>query len=193
MNGKNLLLGISPWIAFTILPSVFGASSVGWAAAIAGLGSLILAMRNLVRDRSVTLIDISGVATFTVLTILGFAGQMDNFLVDYGRGLAAAVLAAVMFTSSFFTPFTEHYARQGVDRRYWGSPAFRAVNRRISQLWAGIIAVMAVGHIVAGSLPDRPVLVMSLNWGLPITMALWALRRSDEIAGGTLVSGNGAA
>jgi hypothetical protein len=59
----------------------------------------------------VKIIDAAGVVTFAVLSVIGFAGgpRVDEFLVHFGRGGAALVLAAVMAISAFTVPFTEQY------------------------------------------------------------------------------------
>ena len=46
----------------------------------------------------------------------------DAFLAGYGRALAAAILAAVIFLLLPVMPFTEQYARESVPREYWHSP-----------------------------------------------------------------------
>ncbi|SCF93520.1 hypothetical protein GA0115256_134813, partial [Streptomyces sp. DconLS] len=139
MKASSLLFGLAPWILFSLIAERAGTGAVGWAALAACLGSLLLAVRGAVRD-GLKVIDAAGVLTFGALTVLGLTGgrHVEQSLVDYGRGGAALLLAAIMLVSAFTVPFTEQYARAGVDRRYWGSPVFRAVNRRISLLWAGV-------------------------------------------------------
>jgi hypothetical protein len=91
-----------------------------------------------------------------------------------------------MVVSAYTVPFTEHFARQEVDRRYWASPVFRAMNRRLSLLWAGLIAVMACSHLVAGALAagghDRPILTIALNWGVPVLVVVLGLKSTEHIA-----------
>ena len=65
-----------------------------------------------------------------------------------------------------------------MDSQYWGSPEFRAVNKKISLLWAGVILVMAICHLVAGALAASAVLPghrpgnFLLNWALPIVLIM---------------------
>jgi hypothetical protein len=104
--------------------------------------------------------------------------------VDYGRGGSALVLATVMLASVAIVPFTEQLAREQVDRRYWGSPVFRALNRRISLLWAGLIYVMALGHLTSGYLADhgQDPRNLLLNWAVPVALILYGLKQTDRIA-----------
>jgi hypothetical protein len=75
---------------------------------------------------------------------------VNDWVADYGRGSAALALAAVMLVSSFTVPFTVQYARESVPQEYWHTPTFRAVNRKISLLRAGALAVIGAGHLLAG-------------------------------------------
>ncbi len=136
------------------------------------------------------MIDVTGVATFGALALIGFSGGQSatNRIADYGRGTAALVLAAIMLVSSVTMPFTEQYARESVPRQYRGSPVFRSVNRRISALWGGAAVIMGAGHLLAGRLDPasnpvtgaRPVDLI-LNWALPIALILFAVNRSKQI------------
>jgi hypothetical protein len=114
-----------------------------------------------------------------------------SFLAGYGRALAAAILAAVIFLLLPVMPFTEQYARESVPREFWHSPTFRSINRRISAAWGGAIAVMALSHVVAGmfATPDsgagllhRPVDLL-FNWIVPALLLWAAARYTQRVAG----------
>jgi hypothetical protein len=186
MKATNLLLGIAPWVLFSVIADHIGAQYVGAAALVAGLASLVLLVRGAVTD-GIKIIDAAGVVTFAALALFGFNGsaQTQQWLVDYGRGGCTLVLAAVMALSAITVPFTEQYARAQVDPRYWGSPVFRALNRKISLLWAGLITVMACSHLLAGALAaagnERPIVNIALNWGVPILIVIKGLKATDQI------------
>ena len=63
-------------------------------------------------------------------------------------------------------------------RQYVTSPVFRAVNRKISGIWAAIILVMAAGHFLDGYLdanlqgPTRVIVDLILNWAVPIGVTI---------------------
>ncbi|MCP9206653.1 hypothetical protein [Streptomyces cucumeris] len=187
MKPLTLLFGMAPWVLFSMIADRLGTGAVGWAALAACLGSLVLAVRGAVTD-GLKVIDAAGVVTFGALAAIGLASGPDvqRSLVDYGRGGAALVLGTVMLVSAFTVPFTEQYARASIDRRYWGSPAFRAVNRRISLLWAGIILVMAVCHLLAGALGTGDIL---LNWVIPVLLVLGGLKCTEAVASAAGVGG----
>jgi hypothetical protein len=190
MKATNLLIGIAPWVLFSVVADHIGTSSVGIAAALALAGSLILAVRGARRD-GLKVIDASGVVTFTILTVVGLLSShhVQQWLVDYGRGGCAVVLALVMLISAFTIPFTEQYARAQVDSRYWGSPVFRETNKKISLVWAGLIAAMSASHLVAGALAahgdSRPIHNIALNWGVPLLVVVKGMKATEQIAPGT--------
>lgn len=185
----KVLLSLAPWLVFSVVAERAGSGAVGIAALLACAGSLVLAVYG-ARHGGVKIIDAAGVVTFAILSVIGFAGgpRVDDFLVHYGRGGAALVLATVMAISAFTVPFTEQYARQGIDRQYWDSPVFRAKNKAISLLWAGVILVMAVCHLIAGALAATAILPgrhpgnFVLNWAIPVVLILWAIRQTRRIA-----------
>jgi hypothetical protein len=188
-NLKNLgmLLGLAPWVLFSVIAEHVGVNAVAAAAALAGLACLVLAIRGAKHD-GLKITDAAGVVTFAVITAAGLLGDHDlrRWLVDYGRGGCAVVLAVVMLISVFTVPFSEQYARAQVDRRYWGSPVFRATNRQISLVWAGLIAIMAAGHLLSGFLAasghQGPVLNLALNWVVPVLIVFRGLAASQRIA-----------
>jgi hypothetical protein len=80
-------------------------------------------------------------------------------------------------------------ARETVPREYWASPVFRSINRRISALWGGVVAVMAAGHLLAGAIdpPSDPVpaarpVDLLLNWALPTALILLAVNCTQRIS-----------
>jgi hypothetical protein len=188
MDAKRFLIALAPWVLFSLVAERAGADAVAAAALLACLGSLALAIYGL-RYGGLKIIDGAGVITFAAIAVTGLVGghQVDEFLVDYGRGGAALVLAAIMAASALTVPFTEQYARESVDPQYWGSPIFRAKNKVISLLWAGVISVMAVCHLIAGALtttsgiPGRHPGNILLNWVVPILLILWAVRRTETL------------
>ena len=185
MKPTNLLLGLAPWVLFSMIADHIGSDAVGYAALAACLGSVALAVRG-ARHTGVNILDAAGVVTFGLLAVIGLTGssEVQQLIVDFGRGGCAVVLATVMLVSVVTVPFTEQFARAQVDPRYWGSPVFRAVNRRISLVWAGLIYVMALGHLASGYLAhqgDDPRNLL-LNWGLPVAIVLYGLKQTERIA-----------
>ena len=99
-------------------------------------------------------------------------------LARYARGIAAALLSLIAFASLLFVPFTEQYARESVPEQFWSSPRFKAVNRRLTTMWACVFAAMVPLHVIAGAL-DTQRANLIFNWALPIALVLWAVKRTD--------------
>src|ERR1700761_263932 len=157
MSMTKVLVGFVPWIVFSLVATRIGPGAVAAAAVLAFLVAVGLIVRSVVRGESPKLLEVCGAVVFLALAVLaGIAPGLDPVLASYGRAIAAAVLAVVIFLLLPVMPFTEQYARESVPRQYWHTPEFRSVNRRISAVWGGVVAAMAVGHAVAGTfeVPD---------------------------------------
>lgn len=189
MNSKKMFLSLIPWVLFSVIINRKGAD----AAAIAALAAAALSLVLLVKDSQlgVKVIDVAGVVVFGGLAALGFSGghSVTDWIADYGRGSAAIILAVIMLGSALTVPFTEQYARESVPREYWSSPVFRSVNRKLSLLWGAVVAVMGLGHLLAGAIDpasnpsagSRPV-DLFFNWVLPIALILFAVKRTQAIS-----------
>ena len=189
MNLKGMLLSLAPWLIFAIGAKALGPAWVGVVALVALLvviGSLIARRR-----KGVSVIDVTGLVTFGILTTVVLLGgpAVKVWVVDYGRGGCAIVLALVMAVSAITVPFTEQYARDVVPEKYWHSPLFRAVNRKISGLWAAIAFIHAGCHLLAGHLaatsPDQhgtAGLSIVLNWIIPIGLTIVGIVATQKLA-----------
>lgn len=190
MNAKTMLLGLAPWALFSLLAQRLGADVVAIAALLACASSAVLACIGIRKKGGLKIIDAAGIVTFGVIALLGLfsSPELDQTLVDFGRGGSALVLAAVMGISALTVPFTEQYARDSVDPLYWSSPVFRAKNKKISAMWAGVVFVMAICHTIAGALAATSTVDgnhpgnLLLNWVIPIMLIIWAVKRTRAIA-----------
>jgi len=187
MNAKKMLMSLIPWVVFSVIVEHGGTGT----AAVAALLATVLASTLLIKDRrhGVKIIDAAGVITFAAMTVLAFAGSaaMKAHIADYGRGTSTLVLALVMLGSVLVIPFTEQYARESVPQQYWGSPVFRAVNRRISLAWGAAVLVMAGSHLLSGLIEangngSRGSNLL-LNWAIPVGLALAAMKYTNRVAG----------
>jgi hypothetical protein len=193
MSMKQVLVGFVPWIVFTLVATRTGPGAVGVACVLAFLVAVGLIVRSVSRGESPKVLEVVGAVVF-----LGLGGislvypAADAFLSGYGRAVAAAVLAAVIFLLLPVMPFTEQYARESVPREYWNTAEFRSINRRISAAWGGVVATMAVSHALAGTFeaPDpgvrllhRPVDLV-FNWIVPGVLVWAAARYTQKVSGG---------
>lgn len=194
MSVKQILLGFLPWIAFSAVSTRVGPGAVGMAALLALALAAVFVVRSVARGQSPKLLEVTAVVMFAVTSAWALIDPTsDEVLAFYGRGGAALVLAVVLAASLAIRPFTEQYARETVPREYWDSPRFHSVNRRISTAWAAAVAVMAVGHLVAGALTangaeptgylvSRPADLI-LNWLVPGLLIVVTVRYTNRVAG----------
>jgi hypothetical protein len=191
MSMTKVLVGFVPWIVFSLVATRVGPGAVGAAAGLAFLVAVGLIIRSVIGGHSPKVLEVSGAVVFLAFTVLAVTTPaLDPVLADYGRSIAAAVLAVIIIALLPVMPFTEQYARETVPRQYWHTPQFRSVNRRISAAWGGIVAVMAVGHAIAGTfeVPDpgagllhRPVDLV-FNWLIPGLLVWWAARYTQRVS-----------
>ena len=197
MKSSKMFLSLIPWVLFTLIAGHAGAQFVGWAAAVAGLLTVVITVKG-VNERtadghrsSLKIIDVAGIITFAAMTALAFAGSDDlrRNIVDYGRGTCALILAVVMLGSLLVVPFTEQYAREQTPQQYWHSPVFRSVNRHISAAFGVAVLAMTVSHFYSGYLESHSGLStgmnLVLNWIIPVLLILGALKYTDRVKGGT--------
>ena len=118
--------------------------------------------------------------TFIGFVVVAFLADAStaHWVARYARGIAALILALISFASLFFTPFTEQYAREQVPEQYWGSPKFKAINRKLTTMWACIFAAMVPFHAIAGTL-DTKLGNIIFNWAIPLGLVFWGIKRSS--------------
>jgi hypothetical protein len=192
MSIQKVFVGFVPWIVFSLVATRVGPGAVGAGCLLALIVAVGLVVRSVFRGESPKLLEVTGAVVFLGLGVLSLADAgADTLLATYGRAIAAAILAAVIFLLLPAMPFTEQYARESVSRQYWHTREFRSINRRISAAWGGVIAAMAVSHLVGGlfELPDpgvgllhRPVDLL-FNWIVP-GLLVWAAFRYTQRASG---------
>ena len=124
-------------------------------------------------------LELGAVVTFAAFAAVSLvvAHHTGTDVARYARGIAAAALSVIAFASLLFVPFTEQYARERVDERFWSSPQFKAINRKLTIMWGAVFAAMVPFHILAGAL-DRPGTNILFNWVVPVALVVWAAKRS---------------
>jgi hypothetical protein len=183
MSPVKLVLAFLPWIAYLVVVSLVGPAGVPWAAVLALLVAAGLVGQALALRQAPKMLVLASGATFAVFAVLGFvAPATDVFLAGYGRGIAALVLALVIFASLPVMPFTEQFARDEVPRQYWDSPEFHGLNRRISAAWGAAIAGSGVCNIIATALLEPHAGALLVRLVLPVLFLVAAFRYTQHAA-----------
>ncbi|VTU41421.1 hypothetical protein H4P1_00053 (plasmid) [Variovorax sp. PBS-H4] len=182
MNPVKLLLGFLPWLLYSVLTDLPIDGIAGPAAILATVVSVVLLLVN--RKNGISIIDATSAVVFGALTVVAFAGGAE-WIHDYGRATSAVVLAVVMLISSVTVPFSEQYARSSVPQQYWGSPIFRAKNRRISALWGFTMLIMTGSHLLATFLLEEGTTAgqFLLNWLVPALLVVLAVKQTKRMSG----------
>lgn len=175
-GGKGIFMALIPWIVFTVLVS-HATLKLG---SLAALATAILIAARSARDGSPKLLEVAGVVTFIGFVVVAFLADAStaHWIARYARGIAALILSLIAFASLLFTPFTEQYARDQVPKQYWGSAKFKAINRKLTTMWACIFAAMVPFHVIAGAIDTRAGNIV-FNWAIPLGLVYWGIKRSS--------------
>lgn len=183
MSSKQVLLGLVPWLLYAVLTIAEGEWAGLYAAAAAAGWALVALLLSVSRGASTKILDVSALVIFGAFALIEVLGGADarDVLDDQGRGLAAALLAAMMLVSVAVRPFTEQYSRSDVPTTYRSSPVFRAVHRDLSLRWGLTVAVAAISYLIEADVraaDGSAVLAFVLTWVVPIGAVAVAARQS---------------
>lgn len=177
--GFGIYLAFVPWVVFSLIAQH---STLKAAAVVAFICSVAIALPSILARRA-KLLEIGAVLAFAGFALVSFTAHpaTSEWVARYARAIAASLLALIAFSSLLFTPFTEHYARETVPRRFWSSPQFKQVNRRLTMMWALVFCAMVPSHLVAGAI-DTHRANLIFNWGVPIILIMSAVKRGRQIS-----------
>jgi hypothetical protein len=175
-GGKGIFIALIPWIVFTVLVA-HASLELGSLAALAA--AVVIALPG-VRSGRPKLLEVGAVVTFIGFVAVAFLadGATAHWVARYARGIAAAILSLISFASLLSTPFTEEYARDSVPEKYWSSPQFKQINRKLTTMWACVFAAMVPFHVIAGAIDTQRGNII-FNWAIPLALVLWAIKRSS--------------
>lgn len=176
----RIYLGFLPWVVFAFVGRTIS-GGVAWGGAAALATAIAIAVAS-ARTGSVTLLGISAIALFAVLTVCGALDQHDpsGFLQQYFRAIAAGAMTLIAVVSTRFTPFTEPYSREIVVRKFWDTPRFKRVNVELSQIWA--ITFLAITlSFTAAVVIDSNAWSTVFNWIVPVGVTLLGVRAAARL------------
>ena len=154
MNSR-LYIGLAPWVVFTIVGrgSVEGVAWGAFAALVVALVTLVASART----RSMKDLEVFAVGLFSALAVWAVSDQHDPLgaLQRFHGAIAVGALALFAVASLAFHPFTESYAREIVQRKYWTTARFTRVNIELTLMWAVVFAATAASLAAAGVMQTR--------------------------------------
>ena len=190
MSPLGIVLGFAPWIVYLIVVGLAGAHGVPLAALLALAVAIGLVAQSVIRRQAPKLLAVAAAVIFAGYGVAALAAPgVEPFLAVYGRAVAALLLALTILVLLPVLPFTEQFARESVPRRYWSSPRFRALNRRVSAVWALAIGGSGIANALAATLADDPgahrgLLPVLLRIVVPVVLLIGAMRYTQAAAAG---------
>ena len=136
----NLVVGFAPFILFTLL-SRLSADLALW---VAFAAAFVVTIRDFVESPSLRLLDVGSLALFALLALV--RGFLDPNLSLAGVRFIAALglLLMLAIPLAFKKPFSVDYARLDPKEAGWRPELFLRVNYRVSSVWVGALALMAL-------------------------------------------------
>ena len=170
-------LGFLPWIVFAVVGRG-SLEGVAWGSVAALLTAAVITCIS-ARDRSVKELELFSIALFVSLAIAGALNQHDpqGFLQRYHNGVAVGALAFFAIASLAFHPFTEPYAREIVQRKWWKTSRFNRANVELTLMWAVVFVAIAASQITAGMIQTRLGSTI-FNWVLPVALVVLGVRQA---------------
>lgn len=178
-GGTPIYIAFVPWVLFAVVSH----RDTLLAGAVVALLAAVAVCAYSARGSTPKLPELAAVGTFAAFTVVALlvSGSVADDVSRYARAIAAAMLSLITFASLLGTPFTEAYARESVPREHWSSPAFKAINRRLTIMWGCVFAAMVPAHVLAGIIDTRRADTL-LNWVVPIVLLTWAVKRTGEVS-----------
>ncbi|MER6998027.1 hypothetical protein [Streptomyces sp. NPDC000410] len=176
----NPVLGMAPWIIFSVLVGP-GRFELSVALALAASLVLVIGGRIARPGSSLKILEVADVVFFALLAIIGIfadAGTL-RWLETYAGEVSNIALMLVAFGSIMArVPFTVQYAREQVDRAYWNSPTFMRVNYAITGVWGLAFMVAAIAGAYGDLVLQDPDNVWT-GWIIQIAAIVAAFRFTE--------------
>jgi hypothetical protein len=179
VNAGKIIVGLIPFVVFSLLGNWL---PVNWAAGAALIIGLVILLTNLKGGlKVVPFIQVLILAAVVVLGSLGNS-RLNDFLTTYAHGIAPIILGVYILATVPVKPFTAQYARLAVAREVWDNPRFITVNRRLSAAWGVVVLALGVCHTIAALLVAAhavsPIAAFAISWVVPVLAVVWALNLS---------------
>jgi hypothetical protein len=168
-----IFLGFVPWIVFSVIA---GPSTWMWAALAALVCSLVLAVPDWRRSRSISILDAAALVFFAVLVVLSLVLDRAALqpIEDRAQLISSVVIAVVALGSlAVGRPFTEFYAKKQAPPEVWNTPTFRKVNRVLTGLWGGVFVLNALCDVAVAYLGASTDV---FNWVVPVVAIVVAVK-----------------
>jgi hypothetical protein len=113
------------------------------------------------------------------MTLWGASDQNNahGFLQHYHNAISTGALALFAIASLAWQPFTEPYAREVVQRKYWKTARFTRANVELTLMWSVVFAAVAASQTAAGAIHTRLGSTI-FTWVLPMGLVLLGVKQA---------------
>ena len=169
----NILLGLTPFIAFFVLMrlvhplgGLLGAFAV----------SVILGVVQWRRGETIKVLEIGSLALFGVLALYTLIAAPDWTVATVRLAVDGGLFLIALISLVIGQPFTLQYARESVPREFWTTPVFFSTNVRITAVWTAAFAVMTAADAAAQYVEAIPLWVDVAATVVAFAAAFWFTR-----------------
>jgi hypothetical protein len=184
MKPLSLIIAFTPLIVFSLLSRVLPHGYIGVAGLVAALSALIaVAISRPVWPPKI--LTACSLILFSVIAVLGFTlGKNDDrWLATWGGAGIGLVVGLIILALVPILPFTEQFARESTPKEYWGSPAFKKINRVLSAGWGAAIFAAGVSRVAAAAIDGhttRRLPETLLGLVVPVAIIIYMLKFSKS-------------
>ena len=171
-------VGFLPWVVFVVVGRG-SLEGVAWGEFAALAAAVAIACAS-ARNRTVKDLEVFAIGLFAAVAVAGALDQHDpqGFLQRYHNAVAIGALACFAMASLAYRPFTEQYARELVQRKYWGSPRFTRANVELTLTWTAAFVAIAASQLTGGIIHTRLAATI-FDWVVPLALVLVGVRQAS--------------
>ena len=96
---------------------------------------------------------------------------------QYHNGISTGALALFAVASLAWQPFTEPYARELVQRKYWKTARFTRANVELTLMWSVVFGAVAASQTLAGAIHTRLGSTI-FTWVVPMALVLLGVKQA---------------
>lgn len=150
----NLIVSFLPFLVFAVGLHLGYVALALWGAAI--VAAVLLVRDVAINHKSAKILEVGTLVLFLALALYTSLSGRDWTIPDIRLIIDGGLFAIAAGSLAIGRPFTLQYAREGAPASIWHSPAFLAVNRRITLVWCAAFLVMVATDAAMIWLPQIP-------------------------------------
>lgn len=115
-----------------------------------------------------------GTLLFFVFMLITVVLMKNHWIALHAWVFSNGTLALIAWVSLFIgKPFTEQYAREQVEAKYWQTPTFININRILTAVWGSVFVFCVLVHVLKIYYPTSPNWIYETLSDGSTVMAIW--------------------